>query len=180
MIELEEYENLKDYLEPVCKDIQKTGKAIKTSKPAVNALLTAKRGEAESKRIDMFLQIKSDISNIEIQDWELCKVLANIIDNAMTALECDGSNEKKAITIDITEDKKQYIFEISNNGPMIPQDVQEKIFEYGFTSKKEEGHGIGLAIVKKVVDENRGLVTLRSNENETRFIVKFEKKGGEG
>ena len=45
MIELEEYDNLKEYLEPVYLDIQKTGKALKTSKPAVNALLSAKAGE---------------------------------------------------------------------------------------------------------------------------------------
>ena len=46
MMELEEYEELHAYLEPVYKDMLKTGKALKTSKPAINALIKAKMGEA--------------------------------------------------------------------------------------------------------------------------------------
>ena len=42
MMELEEYEELQQYLEPVYKDMMKTGKALRTSKPAINALLKAK------------------------------------------------------------------------------------------------------------------------------------------
>ena len=42
LLELEEYEDLKKYLEPVYKGIMKTGKALKTSKPERNALLKAK------------------------------------------------------------------------------------------------------------------------------------------
>lgn len=180
MIELEEYDNLKEYLEPVYLDIQKTGKALKTSKPAVNALLSAKAGEAESKGIDMYLQIKSDLKYLSIQDWELCKVLSNIIDNAVTALCGDESCSKKSVIVDITEDKEKYIFEISNNGPMIPIEMQKNIFKYGITSKDEEGHGIGLAIVEKVVKEHDGTIMFQSNEQETKFVIKFEKKGGEG
>ncbi len=180
MIELEEYDNLKEYLEPVYLDIQKTGKALKTSKPAVNALLSAKAGEAESKGIDMYLQIKSDLKYLSIQDWELCKVLSNIIDNAVTALCGDESCSKKSVIVDITEDKEKYIFEISNNGPMIPIEMQKNIFKYGITSKDEEGHGIGLAIVEKVVKEHAGTIMFQSNEQETKFVIKFEKKGGEG
>lgn len=49
LMQLEEYKELQKYLEPVYKDMQKTGKALKTSKPAINALLKAKMDEAESK-----------------------------------------------------------------------------------------------------------------------------------
>ena len=42
LMEMEEYEELKAYLQPVYKDMLKTGKALRTSKPAINALLKAK------------------------------------------------------------------------------------------------------------------------------------------
>ena len=58
MMELEEYEELHQYLEPVYKDMLKTGKALKTSKPAINALLKAKMGEAEGKGIDVYVEVK--------------------------------------------------------------------------------------------------------------------------
>lgn len=47
MMELEEYTELKSYLDPLYKDMMKTGKALKTSKPAVNALIRAKSSEAD-------------------------------------------------------------------------------------------------------------------------------------
>ncbi len=175
MLELEEYDNLKNYLEPVYQDIQKTGKALKTSKPAVNALLAAKTNEAETKGINVYLQIKSNLENLSIKDWELCKVLSNIFDNAVTALACKGKTQEKKIVVDITEDKNRYIFEISNNGPMIPADMQKRIFQFGVTTKKEEGHGVGLAVVDKVVHEHGGKISLFSDEMETRFVVEFDK-----
>lgn len=178
MLELEEYDNLKSYLDPVYQDIQKTGKALKTSKPAVNALLAAKSNEAEARGINVYLQIKSNLASLSIKDWELCKILSNIFDNAVTALCSAKSIEDKKIVVDITEDKNRYIFEISNNGPMIPKDMQKSIFQFGVTSKKEEGHGVGLSIVEKVVHEYGGKISLISNEIETRFVVEFDKEKG--
>ena len=174
MMELEEYEELHAYLEPVYKDMLKTGKALKTSKPAINALLKAKMGEAERKAIDVYVEVKSDLRELPAADWEVCKVLSNLIDNAMTALE-NQTGERK-IAIEITESKEEYIFSVGNNGPMIPKEVQESIYKQGFTTKKGEGHGMGLYIVQNVLKENYGSIEMASDEKETAFIVKFKKK----
>ena len=173
MMELNEYEDLHNYLEPVYKDMLKTGKALKTSKPAINALLKAKMGEAEGKDIDVYVEVKSDLKELQVADWEICKVLSNLIDNAMTALE--EQSDGKKIEIDITETKEEYVFSVSNNGPMIPETVQEHIFKQGFTTKREEGHGMGLFIVQNVLKENAGNISLTSDENETAFVVRFQK-----
>ncbi len=173
MMELEEYEELHHYLEPVYKDMLKTGKALKTAKPAINALLKAKMGEAEGKGIDVYVEVKSDLKELRVADWEICKVLSNLIDNAMTALE-DTGGEKK-IEIDVTETKEEYVFTVSNNGPMIPEMVQEYIFKQGFTTKREEGHGMGLFIVQNVLKENAGSISVTSDEKETAFVVRFKK-----
>lgn len=173
MMELNEYEDLHNYLEPVYKDMLKTGKALKTSKPAINALLKAKMGEAEGKAIDVYVEVKSDLKELRVADWEVCKVLSNLIDNAMTALDgCDG---EKRIEIDVTETKEEYIFTVSNSGPMIPEDVQGQIFKQGFTTKHGEGHGMGLYIVQTVLKENEGSISLSSDEKETAFVVRFQK-----
>lgn len=173
MMELEEYEELQQYLEPVYKDMMKTGKALRTSKPAINALLKAKMGEAEGKNIDVYVEVKSDLKALKTPDWELCKVLSNLIDNGITALE--NQQGEKRISIDITEDREQYIFTIGNNGPMIPEELREQIFKQGFSSKTEEGHGMGLYIVSKVLKENQGTIALTSDPNETVFCVRIPK-----
>lgn len=172
LMEIEEYDSLKEYLEPYYKDLMKTGKAIKTKRAAVNALFSAKSAEAEREGIDFYIEIKSDLKNIAIPDWELCKILSNIIDNAITALQ---DRENKKIRIDVSENEKEYLFEISNNGPAINEKAQNEIFKKGVTTKKGEGHGMGLYIVMNAVKNHKGSLRLESNDKETGFFITFPK-----
>lgn len=174
LMQLEEYEELEKYLEPVYKDMQKTGKALKTSKPAINALLKAKMDEASSKEIDFYVEVKSDLKSLKIEDWELCKVISNIVDNAITAL--GEKTEQRKIMLDITEDKESYRFSIANNGPMIPLDMQPHIFRQGVTTKLEREHGMGLYIVMNVIKKYDGTIKMTSTEEETKFVVMFPKR----
>ena len=173
LLELDEYEELRRYLTPVYKGIMKTGKALKTSKPALNALLKAKMEEAEGKEIDVYVEVKSDLQKLTVEDWQLCKVLSNLIDNAMTALS--EKTEERKLEIDINEDRENYHFTVSNNGTAIPKELQETIFKRGFSTKKEAGHGMGLAIVSDIVKENEGAITVNSSEDRTMFTVSFRK-----
>ena len=70
LMELEEYDEMNAYLRKVYKELMKTGKAVKTSKPAVNALLAAKSAEAEAKEIEFLIEVKSDLKNLNIEDWD--------------------------------------------------------------------------------------------------------------
>ena len=173
LLELDEYQDAKEYLEPVFADIMKVSNALKTSKPALNALLQAKMETARRNDIDMFLAVTSDLRNIKIEQWELCKVLANLIDNAITAVNLNDKN--KTIHIEIGEDIHNYRFCIHNNGPVIPQSQQELIFKKGYSTKKEEGHGLGLMIINQILESNHGTIELQSNEGKTSFTVFISK-----
>ena len=175
LMELEEYEEMNSYLRKVYKELLKTGKAVKTSKPAINALLAAKSAEAETGGIEFLIEVKSDLKELHIEDWELCKVLSNLMDNAIKALE-DSDIQEKKIRINITESPQQYIFSVENNGPEIPLEIRDNIFKKGFTTKKEEGHGMGLAIVSEIVSKARGKIELKSDAEETSFTVSFGKE----
>lgn len=174
LMELGEYDEMEAYFRNVYRELLKTGKAIKTSKPAINALLAAKSAEADAKGIELVIEVKSDLSTLGMEDWELCKVLSNLIDNALRALE-DSDRAEKQLRVDITETQEGYVFEVGNNGPAIPEEMRETIFRRGFTTKKGEGHGQGLAIVSDILTENRGTITLKSDERETLFTVVFDK-----
>ena len=90
LLEIGEYEEARSYLKPIFNDMMKVGKALKTRIPAVNALLMAKMQTAEARGIDMYVEVKSDLKNICVEGWELCKVMSNIIDTAITAEEAGG------------------------------------------------------------------------------------------
>lgn len=173
MMELEEYEEMKNYLRPIYKECQKTGKALKTSRPAINALLMAKGMEAESRRTDFYVEVKTGLKGLKIPDWELCKVLSNLIDNALTALE--EKPDDRVLRVDMNESREAFIFEIANNGPEIPADMINVIFKQGVTTKKDNGHGMGLAIVRKTLSEYDGEVNCESGPEETVFTVKIKK-----
>jgi signal transduction histidine kinase len=61
---------------------------------------------------------------------------------------------------------------ISNNGPAIPKELLSKIFDPFFTTKKlGQGSGIGLDIVKKIIEKHSGKINVESDENETAFEI---------
>jgi sensor histidine kinase regulating citrate/malate metabolism len=173
LMELGEYEEAKGYIDPVFKDIMKVSKALKTAQPAVNALLQAKIEAAEKKGIDLYLEIRSQLKEIPIEPWNLCKVLANIIDNGITALS--EVESEKCIHLEIGEDMNYYTFLIYNNGPEIPKTQLDNIFRQGFSTKKEEEHGMGLFIVAKIVREAGGTIMVNSNADKTSFYIEIPK-----
>ncbi len=174
LMELEEYDEMNSYLRKVYKELLKTGKAVKTSKPAINALLAAKSAESEAKGIEFVIEVKSDLKDLGMEDWELCKVLSNLIDNALRALDdCEGKEKK--LRVNITETPERYIFSVENNGPEIPESIRDRIFKKGFSTKKEEGHGMGLAIVSEILNNNDGDIDLSSDAEETVFTVSIGK-----
>lgn len=173
LLEMNEYAAAKEYIEPLFKDILKMSHALKTAIPAVNALLQAKMETAAGRDIDMYITVTSELKGLAIESWELCKVLANLIDNGITVLQ--EKEGERTLRINIAEDRESFIFEIENNGKEIPKEVRKNIFLPGVTSKKEEGHGMGLAIVEHIVKNEKGEILLFSDEQRTTFTIRFPK-----
>lgn len=173
LMELEEYDEARNYIEPVYKDIVRVSKALKTSKPAVNALLQAKLQMAEKNEIDMELEIKSDLKHLNMKPWEFCRVIGNIIDNAIFALKQKPNN--RYILVEFAEDLQNIRINISNNGDGIPKEIIGNIFKEGFTTKGDKGGGMGLAIVKEIIENFSGTVSVTSNEQRTSFEIVLPK-----
>lgn len=167
LMEMEEYNDAMRYINRVYNDIQSINKFLKTSNPAVNALLQAKVLYAEKRGIEVKMNITTNLKELKIQPWEFCRILGNIIDNAIFALQ--EINGDRYILIELFEDLKKYGFRVINNGPEIPGELLEKIFTAGFSTKGENGEGMGLAIVKNIIGEAGGSITVCSNSEKTVF-----------
>jgi len=167
LMEMKEYNEAQNYIEKVFNDIQRVNEALKTSNPAINALLQAKRLYGEKRGIEVNLHITSQFKELNIPSWEFCRILGNIIDNGIYAL--GEKKGHKIIDIELFEDLKGYGFRISNNGPIIPENVIDKIFQSGFTTKGDKGEGMGLAISKEILKEHGGDIIVNSSERHTTF-----------
>lgn len=118
-----------------------------------------------------------DIPEILCYQDELNQVWTNIIHNSIQAMEGKGEliisiNE---IEIDLQSNKKGILIKFADNGKGIPQDIQDKIFEAFFTTKPAgEGTGLGLDIVKRIIEKHSGKIWFESKEGEgTTFFVEL-------
>ncbi|MDD6681840.1 MAG: Spo0B domain-containing protein [Clostridiales bacterium] len=166
LIEMGEHEEANRYIEQVYGDIQSVSQSLKTACAPVNALLRAKMAEAEQRKITLEVSVHASWKDLSLPAWEMCRVLSNLIDNAMDALE--GKAEAR-IEVILSEDVKNCAFVVRNNGPMIPEDTQASIFEPGF-SGKGEGRGMGLFIARETMRNAGGDLTVESNPDFTAFF----------
>ncbi|MGI2709626.1 BA2291 family sporulation histidine kinase [Bacillus cytotoxicus] len=103
---------------------------------------------------------------------EVRQVFLNILMNSIDALE--AMNENRKIIIDTCEDEEMIHIVIKNNGPMIPAENIETIFE-PFVTTKKLGTGIGLFVCKQIVEKHNGMITCQSNSEWTEFHITFQK-----
>ena len=94
-------------------------------------------------------------------------VVKELVENAVDA----GAN---AVTVEI-RDGGTSLVRITDNGCGIPKDLRKHVFEPFFTTKKDgKGTGIGLTVVKRMVEEHGGWIQVQSEEEKgTTFIMNF-------
>ena len=106
---------------------------------------------------------------------ELNQVWTNIIDNAIDAMEVNGKGE---LHITTRRDNTCVEVSIADNGPGIPETIQNRIFEPFFTTKQiGKGTGLGLDVVRRIVDQHAGSLKLESQPGRTAFIISFPING---
>src|SRR5581483_11547714 len=104
---------------------------------------------------------------------ELNQVWTNLIHNAVQALGGRGE-----IVIETRVEGSDVCISVEDNGPGIPADIMPRIFEPFFTTKaKGEGTGLGLGIVKQIIDKHGGRIEVNSRPGATRFTVRLPVDG---
>ena len=165
LIEMEEYQEAGDYIEKVYGDMQSVSRAMRTDSPAINALLRAKLADCENAGILTELDSAGTWKDLPMPVWEFCRVLSNLIDNAIDALE---HTPNSSLRIMLREDVHGYAFSVANNGPAIPEDSLRRIFEAGVSSHGE-GRGMGLHIARETMRAAGGDLTVESSQRFTAF-----------
>lgn len=103
---------------------------------------------------------------------EIRQVFINIIFNAIDVL-IHKPNLNPTVEIKSYQHNDDMIhIDISNNGPMIPEELRKTIFEPFFTTKKL-GTGLGLFVCKEIIEKHKGELSCDSNPKKTTFIIKL-------
>jgi histidine kinase len=147
--------------------VDKSGEMIKSSlKDGLETVLTIYNNQI--KRNVTLVTEYEELEEIYCFPDELNQVWTNLIHNALQAMEYSGM-----LTIMLKKSGDQQMVVIRDNGQGIPEEILGKIFTPFFTTKKAgEGSGLGLDIVRKIVDKHKGRIEVESVAGEgTAFSV---------
>jgi signal transduction histidine kinase len=119
------------------------------------------------KRVEVVREFDPALPRVEASGSELNQVWTNLIDNALDAVGPDGR-----LTLRTQTQGQRVCVEVSDDGPGVPDDIKERVFDAFFTTKPVgHGTGLGLDIAQRIVVRNHGEVRLESRPGDTRFQV---------
>ena len=119
------------------------------------------------------LKVREPSGEVELfcNPGELTQVAVNLIFNAHDALK--GTTEKE-IFVEVQQRNAEWVLTVTDRGPGIPEELQERIFEPFFTTKEVgEGTGLGLHIARQIVEAHGGTLSLRPSERGAFFEARI-------
>jgi signal transduction histidine kinase len=130
--------------------------------------LTVLAHKLKHTQIDVVRRYDRSLPRLTVRGSELNQVWTNLLDNAIDAL-----GDRGTITITTRRANSTALVDISDDGPGIPPEARERLFEAFFTTKDVgRGTGLGLATARRiVVDRHDGALTFDSEPGRTTFHV---------
>ncbi len=125
------------------------------------------KSKARGKSVAVSIQLDADLPRVRGFAGELNQVWGNLIDNALDAVPEAGRVDVRA-----QRDTRTVLVRIADNGPGIPPEIRARIFDPFFTTKPAgQGTGLGLDIVRRLVQHNDGQIEVDSRPGRTEFRV---------
>lgn len=129
--------------------------------------LTLMGYKIREKNIKVKKEYCENLAKVNAYVGELNQVWTNLIDNAIYALPKNGE-----LKIETICDSKNVNVKIIDNGTGIPREIISRIFDPFFTTKKVgEGTGIGLDLVKRIINHHNGDIKVNSEPGRTEFDI---------
>ncbi|MGB3633820.1 MAG: ATP-binding protein [Rubrobacteraceae bacterium] len=136
----------------------------------IDSTLTMLGHKLKEGDVTVSREFARDLPKVNAHGSELNQVWTNLLDNAIDAVDGDGSIEVRT-----ERENGRILVEISDSGPGIPDEAQGKIFEPFFTTKDVgKGTGLGLDIVRRIVSEkHKGSLRFDTGPDGTKFQVRL-------
>lgn len=112
---------------------------------------------------------KEIITNLD--RTQLIRIITNLVKNGIQAIP--DEQEDKQVKVTVTQENKEVIIAVQDNGKGISEENKSHIFEPKFTTKSS-GMGLGLAIIKNIIENYNGTITFETESNKgTTFFVRL-------
>ena len=167
LYQLGKYDRVGLLLKSIVERYQNLNDAVSVSEQTT-PLVASVLHPASSAGINVIAFDSAEYENISISDNDLLKLLSNIVKNSMDILK---DIDNPIIKLKSYNGHNGVSIAISNNGPKIPDDIKEKMFSSGFTTKDNQNgdRGYGLSIVKDIINSCNGEIAIESDKEWTTF-----------
>ena len=136
----------------------------------IEKLIDFIRGQKRFRRVEFELELDSELPAMEADQGQIQQVLLNLYANAADAMDVGVIKTHTGVE----QNGALLVIEIADTGPGMPEDRLEKIFDSGFTTK-DTGHGFGLAVCRRIVENHQGKIEVQSVVGEgTSFRLEFK------
>ena len=127
------------------------------------------QGQSRFRRIELVLDLHPSLPLLNVDPGQIQQVLLNLYTNAADAM----GQGRVTTTSHFRKETAQAVLTVEDNGPGMPEDMRDLIFNAGFTTK-ETGHGFGLAICRRIVENHNGTIEVASEPGVgTTFTLTF-------
>ena len=187
------FDRVQNGIEMLTRNIERIGKFVKTflvfskereihprlNDPGAIAQEVVESFAANAQKLGIHLahEQKGNISLASIDYESMHECLTNMVDNALYGCRTSEKETQLSVIVRTFEKNDVIIYEVSDNGCGMDSEHMNKIFSTFFTTKGLEGTGIGLLMVKKLVQKHGGKIYVKSKLNEgTTFCVHLPRK----
>ena len=165
LIQIEQYDKAISYIQNISIIQRETISKVMNSieNPSFAALIVGKIARASECNVRFILSEGSSFKNADIAlpSEALVTITGNLIDNALDSMNMDTTKTEKELTLGVYTRQNTLLIIVKDTGTGIPDELIEKIFENGF-STKGEGRGIGLYHTKQLITSLGGSITVES------------------
>ncbi len=145
---------------------QSGSKAIANITDGIETVLTLYHYQIKHG-VEVVRNYGTDLPSVLCYPDELNQVWTNLLHNALQAM-----GNKGVLKIDVKHQDNAISVSITDSGPGIPPEIMPRIFEPFFTTKPPgEGSGLGLDIVRKIIEKHQGQLQVESVSGQTKFTV---------
>ncbi len=147
--------------------------------PILAGTILGKYNKAKELKVAFYIDPESSMIDVpeNIKRERLVTIIGNILDNSFEAV-LTRDESQRLVKLSMTDLGNDLIFEFDDSGTGVQEGDWDTIFTRGFTTKKKQGHGMGLFLVEKALSRLNGTVSVGSSElGGAAFTIIIPKKG---
>jgi signal transduction histidine kinase len=141
----------------------------------INDSVTVVEQKSKKLGVRLLIDLYDETLTVNCRPIEISRVIVNLLSNAFDAVE--NVNSKWA-RIRVHDQGNSIAIDVVDSGPGVPPEIQKKILQPFFTTKKAgEGTGLGLSLSQKVMEDHKGLLEYKADMPFSTFRITIPKTG---